>query len=166
MKVEKVELRHAYQWTCDNCGVDQFESAIIAELSEEDKLEAAKRFGIVDEFAETFPEDRQGDFYSYPPKVTCNQCGSQFEALAPNEGITEYDEYDEYDEYEENEENDESPGRFTPLPDGSVQSDCNKCGKLSVGLFECPYEAEVLHRSKICNCCHACMQACCLGIEG
>ncbi len=75
----KAEMRPAYQWTCDECGVLQFESAMVADFNEEDRLETAKSLGIVDEFCEEIPEDMTGDFVTYPDEVTCRECGATFE---------------------------------------------------------------------------------------
>lgn len=78
---KKVEMRPAYQWTCDSCGRDQFESAIVADFSEEDRLETAKSLGLVEEYATEIPEDLTGDFMTYPDSVKCNHCDSEFETI-------------------------------------------------------------------------------------
>ena len=83
----KVEMRPAYQWTCDACGLDSFEPAMIADFSEEDRLQTAKELGIVDEFAETVPEDMIGDFVTYPMQVECQHCGAKFETMHYSEDI-------------------------------------------------------------------------------
>ena len=83
--VNKVEMRPAYEWTCDECGADQFESAMVAGFSEEDRLETAKQLGIVDEFCTEIPEDMTGDFVTHPEQVTCKECGSCFETVHPHD---------------------------------------------------------------------------------
>jgi hypothetical protein len=88
----KVEMRHAYQWTCESCGCDQFETAMVAEFNEEDRLETAKRCGLIEEFATEVPEELQGDFVTHPERVTCNNCGASFETKDPHD-----DEDGEYD---------------------------------------------------------------------
>ena len=77
----KAEMRPAYEWTCEECGRNQFESAIVAEFSDEDRLETAREAGLIDEFATEIPEDLTGEFMSYPDEVTCSHCGTIFETL-------------------------------------------------------------------------------------
>lgn len=89
MSKVKVEMRPAYQWTCDNCGRDQFESAMVAEFSEEDRLETAKQIGLVDEFCTEIPEDMTGDFVTHPEHVKCNVCGHEFETVHPHDDDSE-----------------------------------------------------------------------------
>lgn len=69
---EKVEMRCAYEWTCPECGTDNFERAIVAELSEEDRSELLDEAGI-DDIA-------TGDFVTRPDEVTCRRCRQEFEA--------------------------------------------------------------------------------------
>lgn len=81
----KVEMRTAYEWTCEECGRNHFHSAMVADFTEEDRLETAKRLGLVEEFASEVPEDMQGDFVTYPESVTCPDCGSEFETVHPHD---------------------------------------------------------------------------------
>lgn len=74
-----VEMRPAYQWTCDECGHEQFEAGIIEEMSMEERLEHLKKLGVVEEFAEEIPEDVEGEFMYFAEEVTCAECGSVYE---------------------------------------------------------------------------------------
>lgn len=67
---EKVEMRCAYEWTCPECGTDNFERAIVAELSVEDRAELLEDLGY---------EICTGDFVTRPDAVTCPVCGITFE---------------------------------------------------------------------------------------
>lgn len=80
MTKPKVEMHHAWEWTCDDCGRNNFVSAIVAEFSEDDRLETARRLGVVDEFCTEIPEDLTGDFMTFPTEVKCDHCGSEFES--------------------------------------------------------------------------------------
>lgn len=67
---EKVEMRLAYEWTCPSCGRDNFERALVAELSTEDKAEMLEDLGY---------EPEPGEFMTRPDDVTCPHCGAEFE---------------------------------------------------------------------------------------
>jgi hypothetical protein len=81
----KVEMRPAYEWTCDACGVNQFESAMVADFNEEDRLETAKQLGLIDEFCAEVPEDMTGDFVTHPERVQCRNCFAKFETVHPHD---------------------------------------------------------------------------------
>lgn len=84
MRDIKVEMRPAYQWTCDECGREHFESAMIVEMSNEERLSAAKAMGIIDESADVFPEDEySGHFLTQPARVMCPDCDSVYETQCP-----------------------------------------------------------------------------------
>lgn len=76
---ERVEMRPAFQWTCEDCGRDQFEPCIVAEMSPADRLEQAKYMGLAEEWSETIPEYLSGDFVTYPDEVTCQHCNATFQ---------------------------------------------------------------------------------------
>lgn len=88
---QKIEMRPAYQWTCDECGRDQFESAMVADFTEEDRLETAKSLGMIDEYCTEIPEDLEGDFVSHPERVKCNACGAEFETVHPHDSGDDLD---------------------------------------------------------------------------
>lgn len=81
----KVEMRPAYEWICEDCGKSNFESCIVAEMSDGERLEQVKRMGLVDEFQTEMPEELQGDFVTYPDNVTCGHCGTVFETQSMHE---------------------------------------------------------------------------------
>lgn len=67
-------MRIAYEWTCEECGRNQFESAITMELTDEERQE----------MSEDFAEGEGVDFVSYPDEVTCPDCGTTYETESPN----------------------------------------------------------------------------------
>jgi len=76
----KVELRPAWEWTCDDCGKTNFASSITVEMPDDEKLQFAKHHGMIEEFVEELPEELQdADLMSQPIDVTCNFCNSRFE---------------------------------------------------------------------------------------
>lgn len=78
--IDKVEMRPAYEWTCENCGRNNFESAIVCEMSPDDRIDQARHMGLIDEFSEAIPDFLQVEFVSYPETVTCPHCKAEFEA--------------------------------------------------------------------------------------
>lgn len=71
--MKTAELRDAFEWTCDNCGADQFERAIAAELTDED----AEQMGL--------DPDCVGHLIAAPDQVTCRNCGQQFTTTHPGD---------------------------------------------------------------------------------
>lgn len=69
--MEEIELRPAFQWTCEACGRDHFAAGIIAELSIEERIELARDHGIT-EFVPA------GDWMTMPETVTCPDCGAEY----------------------------------------------------------------------------------------
>lgn len=67
-----VELRPAYEWTCEECGRSQFESAMLIELDDETKQEMIEDFGLD-------PDDADGEFCDMPDSVKCKFCLTEFE---------------------------------------------------------------------------------------
>lgn len=65
-----VELRQAWEWTCDECGRDNFARAITAELSKEELEEVKVKMGIFDM--------NPGDLVTQPTEVICRFCGTIF----------------------------------------------------------------------------------------
>lgn len=74
-----VEIRPAYEWTCDNCGRNNFVSAIVADFDEVDRLQVAIDLGLLDPIETELPEDLMGDFVTYPYEVKCSHCGHEYE---------------------------------------------------------------------------------------
>lgn len=69
-----VELIPAYEWTCDECGVSQFERAIVPDMTEEDRNEILESYGIDP------AEIGEGELMLSPSSVCCNNCGAVFDA--------------------------------------------------------------------------------------
>ena len=69
--MKKVELLPAYCWHCENCGRENFERGIVAEMSDEDEVGMKEEFGI-----EPWED---GNFMMMPEKVTCPHCNEDFE---------------------------------------------------------------------------------------
>lgn len=64
----KVELHQAFQWTCEECGRDNFARAVVPESLE----------GQIPEGLEL--EDFEGgQWVTAPNRVTCEHCGERFE---------------------------------------------------------------------------------------
>lgn len=84
--VDRVEMRPAYEWTCEVCGRNNFESGVVCELTNEDRIDQARFMGLIDEFAEMVPEELQGEYVSYSDSVTCPHCQSEFPTKHMQEG--------------------------------------------------------------------------------
>jgi hypothetical protein len=70
--VKSVELRNAYEWTCDECGRDSFVRGIVVEITDEDRAHMPE-----------LGDDVTGDWFAQPEKVTCPHCGTQFKTVEP-----------------------------------------------------------------------------------
>lgn len=75
--MQTVELRQAFEWTCEECGLSNFESTTVAELTPEERKDLLTRFelGEADEEHQPFVE-----FLSSPDTVTCSHCKTEFHA--------------------------------------------------------------------------------------
>lgn len=69
---EQAELHPAYEWQCDACGSQNFESGIVHEFSAEETAELREEYDV--EPWET------GSWVSYPVQVICRQCGTTYDA--------------------------------------------------------------------------------------
>ena len=68
--MQSVELHHAYMFTCEHCGTDQFIRGIIPEMSEQEKIELRLDFGL--------QPWEEGEFTVKPETVTCGTCNHSF----------------------------------------------------------------------------------------
>ena len=78
-KKEVVELRPAHEWTCPECGRDQFERSYIPGLEPDEIPDIPMNdadYSVDDEDAEV----RCGVFVFVPSVVQCAFCGEEFEA--------------------------------------------------------------------------------------
>lgn len=86
MSHSKVELANAFVWTCDACGLDNFERAIrlepeLMETPAMSHLTDATREDIaeVTDVMEDAGIDFDGDWLVAPKAVVCKHCWSKFE---------------------------------------------------------------------------------------
>ena len=70
----KVEMRPAFEWTCDDCGRDNFERAMSIVATEEEIKEQSG----VEEWDEV-PDGYGGNWLLCPDDVTCSHCKATFE---------------------------------------------------------------------------------------
>lgn len=67
-----IELWAAWFWTCDECGQDNFERSVTAEITPEDADKYADKYG-------TTPEEfLDGQWCTKPTIVTCPHCDAQY----------------------------------------------------------------------------------------
>ena len=67
------ELRPAYEWTCENCGRDQFTSGIVPSFSQEELEELRLEYGMT-------PWET-GVWMQMPLQVTCQFCHETFDTV-------------------------------------------------------------------------------------
>lgn len=65
-----VELLPAFLWICPECGAENFERTIVAELSAEQMQELRDEHGV-----EPWEE---GEFLTNPQNVVCKDCSKEF----------------------------------------------------------------------------------------
>jgi len=71
----KVELRQAYEWTCEACGRDQFERAV--GIEPEDINRRTDPF----DYAEIVEMKENGyRCYFKPSRLCCRSCGANFDS--------------------------------------------------------------------------------------
>lgn len=83
--MEEVELRHAYSWTCDNCGVENFSTAVQCDLPAEEREKIARQMGLLEDhqtLEDIEPVSENGKVESslvmMPREVTCATCLKQY----------------------------------------------------------------------------------------
>lgn len=75
----KVELHPAHIWTCEDCGRDNFERCVEAEMPDDERAEMFRKFHHMQEYEE-LPEGWEGfGMVTAPEEVTCQHCGAEFE---------------------------------------------------------------------------------------
>ena len=70
--MESVELRPAYEWTCPDCGQDNFVRCVVSEMSPEEEAELRESSGI--------EAEASGSFVAMPDMVQCRHCDEEFES--------------------------------------------------------------------------------------
>jgi len=80
MTIREVELRHAYVWTCDECGRDNFHNGLTLDPSQwtpEELAAKRKEFGI--------EPGEECEWMWRPDTVVCEFCGAEFRVESPEE---------------------------------------------------------------------------------
>lgn len=81
--MRSVELRPAFEWTCEECGHDQFERGLVPEMSEEEADELRWDKGV--------DVDEEGHWMMAPTHVECSECGAEFDVIHYGEDDEEID---------------------------------------------------------------------------
>ena len=74
-KLPSVEIHTAYVWTCEECGIDNFEYGAIMEFDKEEEDHLVKKYGI--------EEWQTGEWVIAPEEVECKECGARFQTEDP-----------------------------------------------------------------------------------
>ena len=69
-ELPETEIRPAHVWTCENCGKDNFEYTIVAEVSDEEREEMGDLYG----------EDMGIEWLTFPLYVKCKYCKSEYKS--------------------------------------------------------------------------------------
>ena len=77
----KAELHLAYQWDCDECGVENFCRSVRVELSEEDEKQVRDEWGV--------QPWELGDYRTRPTKVVCRACETVFDCYDTGNPMSE-----------------------------------------------------------------------------
>lgn len=79
--MQTVELKSAYCWHCEDCGFTNFDLPQKAELTDEDREAAYRKFHDLSEFSR-LPEGWQDfELVMIPDTVTCPNCHREFKAI-------------------------------------------------------------------------------------
>lgn len=76
--LKKVEIRLAFEWTCEECGKDNFEHTITQTLTRDQQRAMFEEHNIINEW-EDVPENMGFEFNACPKIVKCDYCGEEFE---------------------------------------------------------------------------------------
>lgn len=77
--MNRVELRTAFHWHCDDCGADNFALPRKAELTDEDAESAYRKHHMLDKWEELPADWRDFEMVQIPSRVHCSHCGSMFD---------------------------------------------------------------------------------------
>ena len=73
--LSKIQLRPAFEWTCEKCGTDNFERAMIRECTPQEFAEAVESGDVdPDETSDSF------EMIAMPIDVKCIRCSTEYEA--------------------------------------------------------------------------------------
>lgn len=81
---DRVELRAACAWDCDDCGRENFARMVKWEGSPEEERATKEHFG--------YEPWEEGDFLKFPATVTCAHCGKVFGTRDPHDSYGDDDE--------------------------------------------------------------------------
>ena len=82
--MENAELLPAFFWICPECGVDNFERGLVAEMSEGEMMDVRQELDLSD-FEEV-------ELIGHPEVVICKECGAEFKAMCQDDSCgTEFD---------------------------------------------------------------------------
>ena len=70
--MKAASLFHAYEWICDDCGVNNFCSSVSHTPSESERETIKEQLDIDDEGFDNLR------MFMVPSKVTCESCGAEF----------------------------------------------------------------------------------------
>lgn len=73
--MKRTELHQAFFWTCDNCGRDQFERAIMVDADEDEVRQLRDAAGL--------QPWEDGRFIAAPTEVTCQECDHTYATEEP-----------------------------------------------------------------------------------
>lgn len=83
--MRRVEIHQAFIWTCDECGRDNFERAIIQEMGPEEREQCFREYHRMEDHEE-LPDDWQNfDMVMAPNSVKCPACGEEFDTYNTGE---------------------------------------------------------------------------------
>lgn len=75
--MEKVELLPAFFWICPECGIDNFERGLVAEMSDAEMIDIRQELDL-SEFEEV-------ELVGHPEEVTCKECNTEYEAICQDD---------------------------------------------------------------------------------
>lgn len=77
--MSKVVLKTAYYWICEECGRDNYDRPVLAEIVPGDKETVFREWFGLEEFEE-LPDDWENfQLVAIPRNVTCEHCGQEYE---------------------------------------------------------------------------------------
>ena len=76
--MKTVELVQAFAWTCEECGTDHFARAVTVPPEAIEEMLSP---------GEVFPTDGDGEYVMAPERVTCPDCGTEYETTEPGQEL-------------------------------------------------------------------------------
>ena len=75
---EPVELHNAWTWDCPECGRENFDRAVTADMTRAESIDYARKLGRIDYGFEP-SEDFNCEFMTQPETVVCAHCEREFD---------------------------------------------------------------------------------------